>query len=84
MATKVPFFDKIVREFYYKIITAISTVFSLFFIFVEIPKECKICMGFVFLGVLVLVYIFIWIYANKRTKIKLNIDGSDVHFLSGD
>lgn len=84
MATKVPFFDKIVREFYYKIITAISTVFSLFFIFVEIPKECKICMGFVFLGVLVLIYIFIWIYANKRTKIKLNIDGSDVHVLSGD
>ena len=74
MAIKVYFFDKIVREFYYKVITAISTVFSLFFIFVEIPKECKICTGFVFLSVLVLVYIFIWIHANKRTKVKLNID----------
>lgn len=84
MATKVHFFDKIVREFYYKVMTAISMVLSLFFIFVEIPKECKICTGFVFLGVLVLVYIFIWIHANKRTKVKLNIDGSDVHVLSGD
>ncbi|EWC93460.1 hypothetical protein HMPREF1492_0872 [Atopobium sp. BS2] len=84
MATKVHFFDKIVREFYYKVITAISTVFSLVFIFVEIPKECKICTGFVFLSVLVLVYIFIWMYANKMTKIKLNIDGSDVHVISGD
>ena len=84
MAIKVHFFDKIVREFYYKVITAISTVFSLFFIFVEIPKECKICTGFVFLSVLVLVYIFIWIHANKRIKVKLNIDGSDVHVLSGD
>ena len=46
--------------------------------------ECKICTGFVFLSVLVLVYIFIWIHANKRTKVKLNIDGSDVHVLSGD
>ena len=84
MTTKVHFFDKVVREFYYKIITAISVVFSLISIFVEIPKECKIYTGFVFLSVLVLVYIFIWIHANKRTKVKLNIDGSDVHVLSGD
>ena len=66
MTTKVHFFDKVVREFYYKIITVISVVFSLIFIFVEIPKECKIFAGFVFLGVLVLVYILSWIYANKR------------------
>lgn len=84
MTTKVHFFDKVVREFYYKIITAISVVFSLIFIFVEIPKECKIFAGFVFLGVLVLVYILSWIYANNRTNIKLNIDGSDVNVLSGD
>lgn len=84
MTTKVHFFDKVVREFYYKIITAISMVFSLFFIFVEIPKECKIFAGFVFLDVLVLVYILSWIYANNMTKIKLNIDGSDVNILSGD
>lgn len=84
MTTKVHFFDKVVREFYYKIITAISMVFSLFFIFVEIPKECKNLAGFVFFGVLVLVYILSWIYANNRTKIKLNIDGSDVNVLSGD
>ena len=84
MTTKVHFFDKVVREFYYKIITAISVVFSLISIFVEIPKECKIYTGFVFLSVLVLVYIFIWIHANKRIKVKLNIDGSDVHVLSGD
>lgn len=84
MTTKVHFFDKVVREFYYKIITVISVVFSLIFIFVEIPKECKIFAGFVFLGVLVLVYILSWIYANNRTNIKLNIDGSDVSVLSGD
>ncbi len=48
MTTKVHFFDKVVIEFYYKIITAISMVFSLFFIFVEIPKECKNLVGFVF------------------------------------
>lgn len=84
MTTKVHFFDKVVIEFYYKIITAISMVFSLFFIFVEIPKECKNLVGFVFFGVLVLVYILSWIYANNRIKIKLNIDGSDVNVLSGD
>lgn len=84
MTIKVHFFDKVVIEFYYKIITAISMVFSLFFIFVEIPKECKNLVGFVFFGVLVLVYILSWIYANNRIKIKLNIDGSDVNVLSGD
>lgn len=84
MTTKVHFFDKVVREFYYKIITAISVVFSLISIFVEIPKEYKIFAGSVFLVVLVLVYISSWIYAKNKTNIKLNIDGSDVNVLSGD
>lgn len=84
MTRKVALSDKVVRDFYYKIITVISVVFSQIFIFIEIPKECKKIAGPVFLVVLVLVYFLIWGYANKKTNIKLNIDGSDVNVLSGD
>lgn len=84
MTKKVKFFDKRLREVYGKVVSLISTVLSLILIFVEIPDTYKVTIGIVFVAILMFCYLFIWIYANKLTKIELNIEGSTVHIITGD
>lgn len=83
MTKKVDFFDRMVREYYYKIITGVSTMVSLLLIFFEIPENYKTKVGLVFVLVLALIYVLVWCHANKMTNIKLNIEGSDVHIKIG-
>lgn len=82
--TKVRIFDRRVIEYFLKITAIISTILSLIVIFVDIPKECKYTYGLIFLITLALVYVGIWVWANRLTKIDINIEGSDVTIKAGD
>lgn len=81
---KVGFFDsQLIRNFKEKIST-LSTVFSLFLIFVDIPTNIKAGAGVLFALVLVVIYIALWQSANKLKFVELDIEGSKVTIKSGD
>lgn len=82
--TKVGFFDKRVIENFLKITSAISATLSLVVLFVDIPSECKIVYGWLFLGLLILIYLVIWIWSNNLNNIDINVEGSDVTIKVGD
>lgn len=90
----VKFGDKKLRKDYYKILSVISVIFTL--LSIEPVKKCVekyiiadnddawrgllICYIFS----LILAYIILWIYANKKEKIKLNINGNILEIRQGD
>lgn len=81
---KVSFFDKRVIENFAKFTSAISAALSLVVLFVDIPAECKITYGFIFIGLLILIYLAIWIWSNNLNKIDINVEGSDITIKVGD
>lgn len=83
MSIKINVFDKIIREIYGKFISIIVTILTLLLIFFEIPEDNKVCLALMFVSFLLVVYFLIWIYANKKTDIKLNIEGSKVEIRTG-
>jgi hypothetical protein len=82
--TKVGFFDRRVIENFLKITSVISATLSLLVLFVDIPTECKITYGWIFIGLLVLIYLAIWVWSNNLNKIDINVEGSDVTIKVGD
>ena len=82
--TKVRFFDKRVVDYFFRITSCICVVLSIGVIFLDIPKDCKVTFGLIFLCVLVLIYLAIWVWANKLTRIHINVEGSDVSIKVGD
>lgn len=82
--TKVRFFDRRVVDNFLKITSVISTALSLTVLFVDIPKDCKITYGWIFLGLLILTYLIIWLWSNNLNKIDINVEGSDVTIKVGD
>lgn len=81
---KVDFFDRqLIKNFKEKIST-LSTVFSLFLIFVEIPTDKKAVAGIVFVLALIIFYVILWQNANKLKLVELDIEGSKVTIKSGD
>lgn len=81
---KVSLFDRqLVKSFKEKIST-LSTVLSLFLIFVEIPAEKKAIAGGVFVLALLIFYLVLWRSANKLKLVELDIEGSKVTIKSGD
>lgn len=82
--TKVSFFDRRVVENFLKITSAISVTLSLVVLFVDIPTECKVIFGWIFLGLLVLIYLAIWVWSNNLNKIDINVEGSHVTIKVGD
>lgn len=81
---KVDFFDRqLIKNFKEKIST-LSTVFSLFLIFVEIPADKKAAAGVVFVLGLIIFYLMLWQSANKLKLVELDIEGSKVTIKSGD
>ena len=86
--------DRKLRSDYYKILSAISVIFTLVSI-----DPVKICfekciilknnmfwriMLISYIGLLVLAYIMLWIYANKKKEIELNINGNVLEVRTGD
>ena len=81
---KVSFFDKRVFRQFLTVISGISVVASLSFIFIEIPKEMKLAVGCIFLILLLIIYIFLWFRSNNLEQIHTKIEGSDVTIKKGD
>ena len=82
--TKVGFFDRRVIENFLKITSGISATLSLVVLFVDIPSECKIAYGWIFIVLLILIYLAIWVWSNNLNKIDINVEGSDVTIKVGD
>lgn len=86
--------DKKLRRDYYKILSVISVIFTL--LSIEPVTKCVekyiiadnddvwrvLLISYIFS--LVLAYIILWIYANKKEKIKLNINGNILEIRQGD
>lgn len=81
---KVSFVDKRVFRQFLEVVSVISVVASLAFIFIEIPKEMKLWVGAVFLILLLIVYVVLWWRSNSLQQIHTNIEGSDVTIKKGD
>ncbi|PZW95271.1 hypothetical protein DFS28_10781 [Pseudomonas sp. 478] len=81
---KVGFFDRKVAKIFFGYTSAISTVFSLFLIFIEIPNSYKILLGVVFLLFLFVLYIGVWVQSNNIKEVELDIEGSKVTVMTGD
>jgi hypothetical protein len=84
MKLKVCFLDKRIRHNFYKILSIISVIASIVFLFVNICPKYKTAIGIIVFVLLVIVYIGIWIYANKRQDIKLKINNSEIEIKFGD
>jgi hypothetical protein len=84
MKIKVPLFSKKVIAKWFEIVAIISTISSLFLIFVEIPQDSQILYVIITTLVLVILYIVIWTYANLRRKTILTINNSNIIIKFGD
>lgn len=81
---KVPLFDKRIRHVFYGVLSVISVLTSIAFIFIEIDPKYKTPIGLGVLAVLVLIYFGIWICSNMRSSIRLKINTSEVEVKFGD
>lgn len=81
---KVNFFDKRILKKFSDYTSTISTIFSLFLIFVDIPTENKLTLGIIFLIILFLLYFGIWFKSNNLSKVNLDVEGSIVTVKAGD
>lgn len=81
---KVSFLDKRIFRQFLEVVSVISVVASLAFIFVEIPKDCKLVVGGIFLILLFVVYVALWVRSNNLQQIHTNIEGSEVTIKKGD
>lgn len=81
---KVPFFDKRILRQFYRVLSAISVLTSIIFLFVSIDGEYKPVIGIIALGLLVVLYVGIWVHSCKRRSICLKINTSEVEVKFGD
>ena len=81
---KVRFMDKRLLEKFSKFISAIATALTLILIFVEIPQQCKIYAGALFICSLFIIYTYIWYKSENLECVNLEIEGSSVVVKSGD
>lgn len=84
MKIKVLLFSKKVITKWLEIIAIISTISSLFLIFVEIPQDSQNLYVIITTLVLVILYIVIWICANLKRKTILTINNSNIIIKFGD
>lgn len=85
--SKVRFFDKRIWTTFWKFFSVISGALSFVYLFKIIPetdKNLNLCIGLSCLFILICTYASIWIYYNILTKIKVDIDGSEIVIKKGD
>lgn len=81
---KVKLFDKQIAKWFYGLLSVISVVTSIMFLFVDIGQKFKAIAGITSVVVFALSYMCIWIYANKRSSISLTVNNSTVEVKFGD
>ncbi|MFM5124888.1 macro domain-containing protein [Aeromonas veronii] len=81
---KVGFFDKKIKEEFYKYATGITSIIAAVVLFWDIPAKLKTPSGVTCIIVLLVVYVFIWFKANKLQTIDLSVEGSTVTIKVGD
>ncbi|MGL5667398.1 MAG: macro domain-containing protein [Shewanella sp.] len=81
---KVGFFDRKIRNEFYKYSTGITGAVAAFALFWDIPKSVKTPAGFICISILIFIYLFLWNRANKLKKIDLSVEGSTVTIKEGD
>lgn len=81
---KVPFLDKKVLHQFYGVLSAISVLTSIVFLFIDIEAKYKVDIGIAVLALLVALYLGMWIFANKRRSVTLKINTSEVEVKFGD
>lgn len=81
---KVNFFDTRIVKKFSDYTSTISTIFSLFLIFIDIPTDNKLTLGVIFLFILFLLYLGIWFKSNNLTEVNLDVEGTIVTVKAGD
>ena len=84
MKVKVKLFDKQIVKWFYGLLSIISVVTSIIFLFVDIEQKYKSITGIAAAVLFVFCYMCIWIYANKRNSISLTINNSTIEVKFGD
>lgn len=69
---------------YYGVISVISALASLIFLFIDIPTNKKMCCLVIFLILLVAAFFLIWYRANKLKTVSLQINNSTLEIAAGD
>jgi len=81
---KVTLSNKNLWKNYLAVIGIIGMLTSFTTIFVTISDKYKICLGIVFLIILILIFFYLLYRANHLDKIKLSINGLKVNIIYGD
>lgn len=81
---KVKFFDKALINTFYKVLSVISVLTSIFFLFIDLPQGSKFYIGIICIIALVLIYCGLWIRANRTSSIILTINTSKLEICEGD
>lgn len=69
---------------YYAVLSIISIIASLFFLFIDIPDNSKTCCFTALFFILVMAFLVIWCRANKLKKVSLKINNSTLEIETGD
>lgn len=83
MKIKVSLLDKKLAKNFFSILSVISVIISLIFLFWDIRDDIKKVIGILTVVFLVLLYLILWIRANKMTKISLSIQNSELEVKVG-
>lgn len=81
---KVKFFDKALINTFYKVLSVISVLTSIFFLFIDLPQGSKFYIGIICIIALVLIYCGLWIRANRTSSIIITINTSKLEICEGD
>ncbi len=81
---KVDPFDRRVIKRFLEVTSVVSGTLSIVVIFVDIPIEWKLKVGWAFLALLALTYLAIWYRSNKLNSIVITVEGSAVAIKTGD
>jgi hypothetical protein len=81
---KVGLFDGRVINYFAGLVSVISASLSLVVLFVDIPSDVKLPLGYIFLTALFFIYFAIWVWSNRLTRLDINIEGSNVTIKAGD
>jgi len=80
---KVNITDKAVWQEFLKKVSIISAIFSIAFIFIDVPENYKTHAGLFVIISFAVLYAYLWWRYNNLKNIKLVIDGSKVSILTG-
>ena len=81
---KVKFFDKQIAKWFYGLLSGVSVVTSIVFLFVEIEEKYKAIVGVIAVFIFLAAYVAFWLYANNRNSISLKVNGVTVEVKFGD